>query len=114
MGYAGQVTFYVWHDRQAGQLKCSTTIAEKFFYDAHPGQVSWDDLRPVSDGDAGETQPGDVVVRVWTADQRSAAGGPYPASVLDARERFVGFGPLRIWIERTGDPELPAVLMAMG
>src|SRR3954468_4932437 len=34
--------------------------------------------------------------------------------MLDAHQRFVASGPLRIWTERVGDPELPAVLMVMG
>src|SRR4051794_12717326 len=34
--------------------------------------------------------------------------------MLDAHERVVPSGPLRIWTERFGDPELPAVLMVMG
>jgi pimeloyl-ACP methyl ester carboxylesterase len=34
--------------------------------------------------------------------------------VLVAHERFVASGPLRIWTERIGDPDLPAVLMVMG
>jgi pimeloyl-ACP methyl ester carboxylesterase len=34
--------------------------------------------------------------------------------MLDAHERFVASGPLRIWTERVGDPDLPAVLMVMG
>ncbi|MFC7534739.1 alpha/beta fold hydrolase [Actinoplanes sp. GCM10030250] len=34
--------------------------------------------------------------------------------MVDAHERFVASGPLRLWTERTGDPELPAVLMVMG
>jgi pimeloyl-ACP methyl ester carboxylesterase len=29
-------------------------------------------------------------------------------------ERFVDSGPLRIWTERAGDPDRPAVLMIMG
>ncbi|WP_433305824.1 alpha/beta fold hydrolase [Actinoplanes sp. CA-030573] len=34
--------------------------------------------------------------------------------MVDARERFVASGSLRIWTERVGDPGLPAVLMVMG
>jgi pimeloyl-ACP methyl ester carboxylesterase len=34
--------------------------------------------------------------------------------MLDAHERFVASGPLRIWTERIGDPGRPAVLMIMG
>ncbi|MFG1969143.1 alpha/beta fold hydrolase [Nonomuraea fuscirosea] len=34
--------------------------------------------------------------------------------MLDTHERFVTSGPLRIWTERAGDPERPAVLMIMG
>jgi pimeloyl-ACP methyl ester carboxylesterase len=34
--------------------------------------------------------------------------------VIEARERFVASGPLRLWTERASDPALPAVLMVMG
>src|SRR3954447_26097798 len=34
--------------------------------------------------------------------------------MVDAHERFVASGPLRIWTERVGDPGLPAVVMVMG
>ena len=34
--------------------------------------------------------------------------------MVDAHERFVASGPLRIWTERAGEPGLPAVLMVMG
>jgi pimeloyl-ACP methyl ester carboxylesterase len=34
--------------------------------------------------------------------------------MLDADERYVTSGPLRLWTERTGDPGRPAVLMVMG
>jgi pimeloyl-ACP methyl ester carboxylesterase len=34
--------------------------------------------------------------------------------MLDAHERYVDAGPLRIWTERAGDPGRPAVLMVMG
>ncbi len=86
LGYDGPVTFYVWHDRQAGQLRCSTTsrpsdelpfgarveldvplaaIAEEFLNDESPGLVPWDCLRPGPDDHAAETH---FAVRVWTAD----------------------------------------------
>jgi pimeloyl-ACP methyl ester carboxylesterase len=34
--------------------------------------------------------------------------------MLDTHELYVTSGPLRIWTERVGDPDLPAVLMVMG
>ncbi|WP_328291313.1 alpha/beta fold hydrolase [Kineococcus sp. NBC_00420] len=34
--------------------------------------------------------------------------------MVGVRERFVAAGPLRIWSEAVGDPELPAVLMVAG
>ncbi|MBM2616198.1 alpha/beta fold hydrolase [Actinoplanes sp. LDG1-06] len=34
--------------------------------------------------------------------------------MLDGQERFVASGPLRIWTERFGAPDRPAVLMVMG
>jgi pimeloyl-ACP methyl ester carboxylesterase len=34
--------------------------------------------------------------------------------MVDAQERFVASGPLRLWTERFGDPERPAVLLIAG
>ncbi|WP_234314132.1 MULTISPECIES: hypothetical protein [unclassified Streptomyces] len=67
-GYLGVATFYVWHDEQAGQLRCSTgsvspdalpfggnhvvcdslgPIVEAFLSDAEPGLIAWAGLGDV-------------------------------------------------------------------
>ncbi|NUP15127.1 MAG: hypothetical protein HOZ81_03270 [Streptomyces sp.] len=80
LGFSGVATFYVWHDEQAGQLRCSTgsvapdalpfdgayepsdelaPIVEGFLADAEPGGVAWAELDDVGDRAA------HVPVRVW-------------------------------------------------
>jgi hypothetical protein len=67
-GHPGPVTFYVWHDGQAGQLRCSVSsaahddlpfggvyqvtgdlhaIVQEFLLDRAPGAISWGSLDPV-------------------------------------------------------------------
>lgn len=87
MQYIGPVTFYVWHDLQAGQLRCSTAstskeflpfhrpidlnvslvrIVEKFLLDINPGKIPWSDLRDVEQG-APDPVESAVTLQVWTS-----------------------------------------------
>src|SRR6266511_4099238 len=71
-GFDGTATFYVWHDEQAGQLRCSVSsrtptdlpfrgnyqptddlsaIVAGFLSDDTPGIVPWEDLEPADDID---------------------------------------------------------------
>ncbi len=87
-GFDGTATFYVWHDEQAGQLRCSVSsrppddlpfggsyrptddlgiIATSFLSDDTPGVVVWEDLEPA---DANNSHPDDHYppFAVWTFD----------------------------------------------
>jgi hypothetical protein len=88
MGFGGTATFYVWHDEQAGQLRCSTSsrapdslpfrgaytptdvlapIVEHFLNDQQPGLIPWADLDHDTGGSHLPTGP--AVPRpfpVWT------------------------------------------------
>jgi len=88
LGYQGTATFYVWHDEQAGQLRCSTSsqppdalpfraayavtetldpIVEPFLNDDEPGLVSWADLNADSDvADQRAAEPVPPPFPVWT------------------------------------------------
>ncbi|HZN73119.1 MAG TPA: hypothetical protein VFC00_15735, partial [Micromonosporaceae bacterium] len=90
-GFNGTATFYVWHDEQAGQSRCSVSsrpkgnlpfgdnyrptddlgaIVASFLSDDTPGVVAWEDLGRADDFDP----PGDHYppFPVWTFDLTSS------------------------------------------
>ncbi len=85
----GPVTFYVWHDQEAGQLRCSTrschqdglpfadpyrstsdlhAIVEEFLEDSAPGAIGWARPEPVRFAAGAEPEPPEL--RVWVCDLR--------------------------------------------
>lgn len=89
LGFSGVATFYVWHDAQARQLRCSTgsvppdalpfsstyvasddlgPVVEAFLADSKPGVVAWSDLDDVeSDLEEAESGPGITPLLVWAS-----------------------------------------------
>jgi hypothetical protein len=87
--HGGPATFYVWHDQEAGQLRCSTGschqnalpfsggylltsdlkgIVVEFLEDRAPGAIVWGQLEPIPFPDS--PQPGAGEVSVWVCDLR--------------------------------------------
>ncbi|MFF7772489.1 hypothetical protein ACFZC7_39095 [Streptomyces massasporeus] len=95
LGFSGVATFYVWHDAQAGQLRCSTSsvppdalpfsstyvtsadlgpVVEAFLADSKPGVVAWSDLDDTeSHLELTVMEPEITPLRVWA----SSVGGPH-------------------------------------
>ncbi|UYM23339.1 hypothetical protein NQP46_05005 [Streptomyces albus] len=89
LGFSGVATFYVWHDGQAGQLRCSTSsvspdelpfngtyvvsdhlgpVVEGFLADNMPGVVAWSDLDDAESClEQAMTEPEITPLRVWTS-----------------------------------------------
>lgn len=88
LGFDGVATFYVWHDEQVGQLRCSTgsvaadalpfggayvpssdlgLVIESFLREREPGVVGWQDLEDLNDqaeGTMSEPEPAPLLVWV--------------------------------------------------
>ncbi|MFB7758458.1 hypothetical protein ACFC18_54315, partial [Streptomyces sp. NPDC056121] len=89
LGFSGVATFYVWHDEQAGQLRCSTgsvppdalpfsgtyvasddlgPIVEGFLADSEPGFIAWSDLDDMQSlSEKAESEPEIVPFGVWVS-----------------------------------------------
>ncbi|MFD3997239.1 hypothetical protein [Streptomyces sp. NPDC058583] len=95
LGFPGVATFYVWHDRQAGQLRCSTgsvpadalpfgsayvvsddlgPVIEGFLADGEPGVTTWPGMEDVQNrSDQTAVGPEVVPVRVWATSVGAAS-----------------------------------------
>ncbi|WP_405851852.1 hypothetical protein OG361_03875 [Streptomyces sp. NBC_00090] len=95
LGFPGVATFYVWHDEQAGQLRCSTgsvtadalpfggayvisddlgPVIEEFLADSEPGAMHWSGLKGVQNHSEQTTAEPEVVpIRVWASSVRAAS-----------------------------------------
>ncbi|MEV7211522.1 hypothetical protein AB0O31_00295 [Kitasatospora cineracea] len=91
-GFAGTATFYVWHDKQTGQLRCSTgsvTADELPFGSTH---VTTDDLGAIIEGFLSDREPGFVA---WSALEAAGGQSEQTASVSEAV-------PLPVWVRNVG------------
>jgi hypothetical protein len=90
--FPGPATFYVWHDGEAGQLRCSVSsaphddlpfdidyqvtgdlhaIVQEFLLDRAPGAIAWGSIEPVPY--PGSEQVARDAVAVWACDLCQAA-----------------------------------------
>jgi hypothetical protein len=86
-GHPGPATFYVWHDGQAGQLRCSVSsaphddlpfgidyqvtsdlhaIVQEFLLDRAPGAIAWGSIDPIPF--PGSEEVIEDAVAVWACD----------------------------------------------
>ena len=92
LGFAGVVTFYVWHDAQAGQLRCSTGSVSPAALPFSSTYVVSDDLGPVVEAFLADSKPG-VVAWSDLDDMES----PLELTVMEPE-----ITPLRVWASSVG------------
>lgn len=92
LGFPGVATFYVWHDRQAGQLRCSTSSVPPEELPFNGDYVVSDHLGLVIEGFLANSMPGVVV---WS-DLNDAE------SRLEQAMPELEITPLRVWTSSVG------------
>ncbi|MGW2373174.1 hypothetical protein [Kitasatospora sp. NPDC001683] len=96
LAYPGTATFYVWHDEQAGQLRCSTASVGPDELPFGGAYRPVEDLRPIVAGFLADAEPG--VVRL------SDVSLEEPAWEEPAWEEPV-LPPFPVWVRAVGAPE---------
>ncbi|WP_330294250.1 hypothetical protein [Streptomyces sp. NBC_00503] len=92
LGFPGVATFYVWHDEQAGQLRCSTGSVAPDALPFSGTYVASDDLGPVIEGFLSDSEPGSIA---W-----SDLDDVQSASVKTGTEPEIR--PLAVWVASVG------------
>ncbi|MET7651943.1 MULTISPECIES: hypothetical protein [unclassified Streptomyces] len=92
LGFSGVATFYVWHDRQAGQLRCSTGSVPPDALPFSGTYVPSDDLGPVVEGFLADSEPGSIV---WS-DLNDAQ------SLSELTETESELRPFGVWVSSVG------------
>ncbi|MFI6093770.1 hypothetical protein [Streptomyces sp. NPDC051218] len=60
LSFSGVATFYVWHDKQAAQLRCSTGSVPPDALPFSGAYVASDDLGPIVEGFLADSEPGTI------------------------------------------------------
>lgn len=92
LGFSGVATFYVWHDRQAGQLRCSTGSVPPDALPFSGTYVASDDLGSVVAGFLADSEPGPIV---WS-DLNDAQSLP------ELTETEPEIRPFGVWVSSVG------------
>ncbi|MFJ7776926.1 hypothetical protein [Streptomyces yangpuensis] len=93
MDFGGMATFYVWHDEQAGQLRCSTGSVAADELPFGGAYVPTDDLGALIEGFLRDPDPGLVA---WADLQAEAGRSEQTAPETEAA------APLPVWVRSIG------------
>ncbi|WP_329384008.1 hypothetical protein OG625_22490 [Streptomyces sp. NBC_01351] len=96
-GFAGPATFYVWHDRQSGHLRCSTASLPADELPFGGGYVPVADLGPVVEGFLADGDPG---VIAWAELDEGEVRG----SLDNEPENEPETDPFPVWVRDVGTP----------